>query len=354
MLTRIRIVNIQKHKDLELALDKINVIVGATDSGKTSVLRALNWALTNDESGENLINNQGAKSCFVALDADGKIVERSWSKSKNAYSLDDKEFTTFRTSVPEPIKDVLNIADINIQRRRDLPFMVYDRASECASQFSAMMDLSEIDSIIANSNKSVKHHAEQLESAKQRNAEIQAELDSLRSVDDALFDLQFLELTQKEITESEGYLNRLKTLHKQVSDAHCEFGKVTDPAEAEFAVQLIIELNDEWRKVYSKRCDLFNLYDEWVDASLRVKALENVSTLKDYVAILETEYKDMESIADNLKHYRKIYDERKQMIRDEANAMQKYSDLSSEFKTVFPKVCPLCGKENCNEDTLSC
>ena len=176
MLTRMRIVNIQKHKDLELLLDKINVIVGATDSGKTSVLRALTWALTNDDAGENLINNQGAKSCCVEIDADCNVIKRSWSKSKNAYSLDDKEFTTFRTSVPSPIAELLRLDTINIQRRRDLPFMVYFKASDCANQFSEMMDLSEIDNIITNSNKSVKVHSDDVEQLKTKKAEIDKEL----------------------------------------------------------------------------------------------------------------------------------------------------------------------------------
>ena len=186
MLTRMRIVNIQKHKDLELLLDKINVIVGATDSGKTSILRALTWALTNDDAGENLINNQGAKSCCVEIDADGNTIKRSWSKGKNAYSLDDKEFTTFRTSVPSPIADLLRLDTINIQRRRDLPFMVYFKASDCANQFSEMMDLSEIDNIITNSNKSVKVHADDVEQLKAKKAEIDKELAKYEQLDEAI------------------------------------------------------------------------------------------------------------------------------------------------------------------------
>ena len=73
MLTRMRIVNIQKHKDLELLLDKINVIVGATDSGKTSVLRALTWALTNDDAGENL--NRSSVYPTVAEEMKAKMDE---------------------------------------------------------------------------------------------------------------------------------------------------------------------------------------------------------------------------------------------------------------------------------------
>ena len=262
MLTRMRIVNIQKHKDLELLLDKINVIVGTTDSGKTSVLRALTWALTNDDAGENLINNQGAKSCCVEIDADGNVIKRSWSKGKNAYSLDDKEFTTFRTSVPSPIADLLRLDTINIQRRRDLPFMVYFKASDCANQFSEMMDLSEIDNIITNSNKSVKVHSDVVDQLKADKAEIDKSLTKYEQLDEAI----------------EAF-NALNKLRKNIKEAGIELccgviigmGETIEAAKSDYLKQKVAlnylkttvsekELNDYINKINEKETDKIKLF----------------------------------------------------------------------------------------------
>lgn len=354
MLTRMRIVNIQKHKDLELLLDKINVIVGATDSGKTSVLRALTWALTNDDAGENLINNQGAKSCYVALDADGNTIERSWSKGKNAYSLNNKEFTTFRTSVPSPIADLLRLDTINIQRRRDLPFMVYFKASDCANQFSEMMDLSEIDNIITNSNKSGKVHADDVEQLKTKKAEIDKELAKYEQLDEAIEAFNALNKLRKSIKEAENKLNTLKTLQKQHSDATYEFSKVTNPANAYVAVdglETLAKAIDRSKAMYSK---LEALCSKWHNAEYDVRRFESVDSMVADFAKLYTAYTDIANKLSKLDNMSNIQAERKSINFNIASTLQVYSALSDEFKREFPKVCPLCGKENCNEDTLSC
>ena len=318
------------------------------------MLRALTWALTNDDAGENLINNQGAKSCYVELDADGNIIKRSWSKGKNAYSLDDKEFTTFRTSVPSPIADLLRLDTINIQRRRDLPFMVYFKASDCANQFSEMMDLSEIDSIITNSNKSVKVHSEDVETLRAKKAEIDRELSKYEQLDEAIEAFNALNKLRKSIKEAENKLNTLKTLQKRHSDATYEFSKVTNPANAYVAVDGldVLARSIDWNKaMYSK---LEALCSKWHSAEYDVRRFESVDGMVADFAKLYTAYTDIVNRLSELDHLSNLQAERKSINFNIASTLQVYEALSDEFEREFPKFCPLCGKENCDEDTLSC
>ena len=354
MLTELRINNIQKHKDLDLLLDKINVIVGATDSGKTSVLRALTWVLTNDDAGENLINNQGAKSCYVELTADGIAIKRSWSKGKNAYSLNDKEFTTFRTSVPSPIADLLRLDTINIQRRRDLPFMVYFKASDCANQFSEMMDLSEIDNIITNSNKSVKVHADDVEQLKAKKAEIDKELAKYEQLDEAIEAFNALNKLRKSIKEAENKLNTLKTLQKWHADATYEFSKVTNPANAYEAIVTLETISEVMVHNKSLHAKLEKLRDVWHNAHASLYCFDCINAVVADFDKLYTAYTDITNKLSKLDNLSNMQAERNRIKFDMASTLQVYGALSDEFKREFPKVCPLCGKEYCNEDTLSC
>ena len=354
MLTGVRLVNFQKHKELDLLLDKINVIVGATDSGKTSVLRALTWALTNDESGENVINNDGAKKCSVTITTENGTVTRAWSRGKNEYSLDDKVFTTFRTSVPDPIAKLFNIDNINIQRRRDLPFMVYFKASECANQFSDMMDLSEIDSIITNSNRSVKVHSDDVESLRAKKAEIDKELAKYEKLDEAVEVFNTLNKLRKSINDAVNKLLALKTLQKRHSDATYEFSKVTNPANACAAVNALETLAkaiDHEKAMYSK---LEALCSKWHNAEYDVLRLESVDSMVETFTKLYTAYIDSAYRASKLDNLSNMQAERNSIKFNMASTLQVYNALSDEFKRAFPKVCPLCGKENCNEDSLSC
>ena len=155
MLSKITLKNIQAHEDLTLEFGPgLNVIHGSTDSGKTAVLRGLLWAAMNDGNGDKLLkNNNGAKECSVELTLDGHTIRRSWSKSANTYSMDGVNYSAFRTSVPAAIAEVVNMDTINVQRRRDVPFMVYWKATENAQQFSQMLDIDEIDRSIVLSTR---------------------------------------------------------------------------------------------------------------------------------------------------------------------------------------------------------
>ena len=55
-ITKLTLENFQSHKYTVINFDEgLNSIVGATDSGKTAIFRALKWALYNDPSGDYFI-----------------------------------------------------------------------------------------------------------------------------------------------------------------------------------------------------------------------------------------------------------------------------------------------------------
>lgn len=350
MLTRMRIVNIQKHKDLDLTLDRINVITGATDSGKTAVLRALTWALTNDESGSNLINNDGATTCSVRITTENGDVTRSWSKGKNAYSLGDKEFTTFRTGVPEPIARLLNIEDINIQRRRDLPFMVYFKASECANQFSDMMDLAEIDTIIAASNKSVKQHTEKVEKLKQEKECIEDELKSYTDLDDALDELESLKCLKMTIDDKTASVERLKTLRKRYDNALCAFNAVFDPSEAIEVFADIDALKYLLYDVITGKVDyLTELRKDYNNAEYNLASKPDTTEAEKHLKSLFCREEVIRNLHEHVTKISQLKDKYNYKKFEVASTEQVYESLRDEFKREFPKVCPLCGKEDCND-----
>lgn len=346
MLTRIRLVNIQKHKNLTLNLDKINVITGATDTGKTSVFRGLLWGLTNNEAGDNLINNEGAKNCSVLINVDGHEVERSWTKSKNAYRLDDKEFTTFRTTVPTPIADILNMTDLNMQGRRDLPFMVYYKASECANQFSEMLDLEEIDSTISNVNKAVKQKTELVDTLKQQVKQYEDELKQYDKVDEALEAYDKLQSLEKNLSCITDRLNALLSLRKQVSDAQEAFDRTVNPYHANAELRCLESLQKRYEEVVDRYEDLAEIKesaDHYAETLRRVcsadKADREFKKFTDIVA----EGKEVKAQIDALTELKQQYDRCNNFVDC---TKQNYDKLHNEFVEAFPDVCPLCGGTN--------
>jgi len=77
-INKLAIQNFRNHKDTAIDLDKLNIFVGQNNSGKSSILAAIEWALTGrnmwtDRAGRgaNDLITQGEKTCQVAIDLDG-------------------------------------------------------------------------------------------------------------------------------------------------------------------------------------------------------------------------------------------------------------------------------------------
>jgi uncharacterized protein YdcH (DUF465 family) len=217
-----------------------------------------------------------------------------------------------------------------------------------------MMDLSEIDNIITNSNKSVKVHADDVEQLKTKKAEIDRELAKYEQLDEAIEAFNVLNKLRKSIKEAENKLNTLKTLQKRHSDATYAFSRVTNPANAYVDVDVldVLAKSIDWNKaMYSK---LEALCSKWHNAEYDVRRFESIDGMVADFAKLYTAYTDIVSKLSKLDKLSNIQAERNSLKFNVASTMQVYEALSDKFKREFPKVCPLCGKENCNEDTLSC
>ena len=86
-IKKIRIENFQSHRDTQLNLESgINLIVGSSDSGKTAILRALNFVLHNEWAPDFL--RIGTDECRVAIwFSDGTMVQRIKGTKRNTVLL---------------------------------------------------------------------------------------------------------------------------------------------------------------------------------------------------------------------------------------------------------------------------
>lgn len=87
MLHKLVIQNFQTHKDLGVTLGPhVTTIVGTTDAGKSSVLRALGWVALNRPTGDAFIRD-GARAVSVELGTEKHDIIRERGPGKNTYVL---------------------------------------------------------------------------------------------------------------------------------------------------------------------------------------------------------------------------------------------------------------------------
>lgn len=149
-IRQVGIVNFQSHANTTVEFSPsghLTVITGNSDSGKTSILRALRWVFFNQPQGTDFIR----VGCTIAevrvtMD-DGWSVARLRTPSKNQYIVahpggDEQVYEGFGTNVPAEVQQVLGVSPVdvgdidlklNIAEQLDGPFL----GNSIASSFRA-------------------------------------------------------------------------------------------------------------------------------------------------------------------------------------------------------------------------
>ncbi|SFX34150.1 AAA domain-containing protein [Thermoactinomyces sp. DSM 45891] len=133
---KLEIHNFQSHEHTVVQLSPgLNVFVGASDNGKSAILRALRWVLFNVPRGADYIRT-GTTKCLVNLTMDdGTEIERIRSTgSINRYILrkpDEQElvFEGFGSEVPHEITEIHQMTPVKL-----------DAAQEILLQFGSQLD----------------------------------------------------------------------------------------------------------------------------------------------------------------------------------------------------------------------
>lgn len=187
----IRIQNFQAHSDLLVELDpRVTSIIGPSDVGKSSVIRALRWAALNVPV-SSLIRN-GTKQATVELVVDGRTITRSRG-AENVYKLDGQEYKAFRTDVPTDIASLLKLGDANFQGQHDPIYWFSSTAGDVSRQLNAVVDLGIIDSTLAETVRFVNKAKTVMQIAEETLSRSVAERDGLAWVGDADDDLKRVE-----------------------------------------------------------------------------------------------------------------------------------------------------------------
>jgi DNA repair protein SbcC/Rad50 len=157
MLQSIELKDFQSHKSRRLELHPgVNSIVGPSDSGKSAIVRALLWLITNRPLGEGFVSHWnrtpkgGLKeetSATAVLD-NGVIISRARSKDFNGYRIGERELEAIRADIPEEVVSQLNFGEVNIQRQMDAPFLLSESPGEVARFFNRTIKLDLIDSLL--------------------------------------------------------------------------------------------------------------------------------------------------------------------------------------------------------------
>lgn len=149
MLEQLLVTDFQRHREFRLRFGPgVSCLVGPSDSGKSALIRAVEWVAFNTPAGTAFVRH-GATAARAALKVDGRWVVRHRSKSENVYELDGEVFTSQTGSAfpPPAVSALLNLGPVNVQGQHAPLFWIADTPGQAARSLNAVIDLSEIDAV---------------------------------------------------------------------------------------------------------------------------------------------------------------------------------------------------------------
>lgn len=165
--------NFQSHKNSVLEFDpNLNVIVGPSDSGKSSVIRGIKWVLFNEPVGDFFIREGETETSVELYFSDGSKITRHRSNSKNAYILnypDGEELvlTGFGVKVPVEVQELTGIKKIpfdinsseiiNISDQLEGPFLLSEKNSTKAFVIGSLAGVDIVDDSIRDLLKEIRN-----------------------------------------------------------------------------------------------------------------------------------------------------------------------------------------------------
>lgn len=148
----INVKNFQIWKDVDLKLGDFNVIKGSSNSGKSSLVRAINMVLNNDWHKSWLRQDEIDTSVEIHF-TDGTSIKRIRG-SQNSVKItpsdtleESMKWSGFGNTYPDEVKNFLSISEENCSYQFDQHFFLSLSPSKRALTFGSFSDLQKIDEI---------------------------------------------------------------------------------------------------------------------------------------------------------------------------------------------------------------
>jgi len=334
LIEKLTIQGFQAHDELILTLDRgVTTIIGPSDAGKSSIIRALRWLALNQPAGDSFIR-WGAKRARVELKVDGKFILRERG-SENLYSLDVREFKAFANGVPGEISSILGMDEINFQGQYDGPFWLSNTAGEVSRHLNRIVGLEVIDEVLSKLTSLIRKRGTEVEVVEER----------LKSAKEDCREWKFAEQLNDELSRLEGMSDLLDEMADQTSRLEESIQSYEagvgdrEHLKPMIAVGLIVIEAWEISRNYSERVSGVEALVGSAEAqeSLICRA-SNLPNLLCDITKLEQSIKSVDELAGFIKSA-------DQCAVEEAGARGAAEQLLKRWDRDIGEECPLCGQQ---------
>ena len=344
MIAKVEIENFQSHKNTVLEfVPGTNVVIGESDAGKSAIFRAINWVITNRPLGDGFRSDWGGDTRVVIYTAEGDVIERIKTATKNLYIVNGKPLTAFGSEVPEQVSEILRMDEANIQSQMDVPFLLAVSPGEAARLLNKAASIDDIDYTISNLR-----------------GECQKVSNDIKFNEGKLKDYQKQIKQYDNLPELEEKLERVEEAEKELEKYEQKLAKLTRLVAEVIRIQTELEKTKNIQQMTQKFEQILSRYNDYEEQRRRLDKLEQVAHK---VKIRKVYLKSTQYIDNCFTLVQKTYDgyqkyqtkqqtlfNLKRLIGSVTSLNQSIqrieretSQLEKEFRKLCPDECPLCG-----------
>lgn len=351
MIKDLELTDFQAHKKSNLNFENgINIIIGQSDNGKSSIIRALNWVVNNKPNGDSFIRN-GQEQSIVKVNLNNSSIIRVKDKKNNYYEIDGNKLEAFGQNVPDEVENVFNFTDVNLQKQFDTSFLISDTPGEIAKKLNKVIDLEIIGESLSNIESMRRKENREIDLCKSEMTRLKKDLENYEWLDNfehKIIAAKDIESNLQKRLESKNKLNKLIV---NTIDINFSFN----------SIKCIIKFKPKVEELEALSLDLKNKKDNifilekafaegfFVEDEIKSlqgmiknrKAICKIDSDYDKLRIIQTDYTNIKSIISNIK-------ESKETIK---NAAEEIKVLKQELNEILPDICPLCNNK-INKDNV--
>jgi len=390
MIQKLTLKNFEAHKDTTIDFENgVTIIKGNSNAGKSSLFRALRFVLLNEPGGEDFINfNENETE--VTLQYNNHIVTRAKARSnkRNEYIVDGKVLKAFGQGVPEEVKQVFGLSEINYEWQFDKrPFLLAETGGYIAGKLNEIVNLDLIDTSLKNIEQKKRATNKDIENVNKQLEDILPQIDGYKWIDKAEKELAIIEGIELKLNNNKILFTDLLAVsqnHNRLTDSLDIIVTISDRVMNKLVQDVsILQLNkqeynnllllgDSYRKALQQHEMITLIPAEFVLQSTQAIETYNYTTnlLEASTALLNSiveQDSKLDSIGDLISERRlqkliedtKNFDESKRLLltmKESYTNIKSFNsniqdieydleELQKEWDAIKPDTCPLCGGE---------
>ncbi len=351
MIKALNIFNFLSHKKTKVEFSPgVNVIVGATDSGKSVFIHAISWLKDNRPSGSSFRSYWGGNT-RVEIITDELVITRTKTDKENIYSIGEIkgtksfEFKAFKSSIPEEVQKALNMSEINVQSQFDPFFLLNKSPGEVALHFNKVANLDKIDSSRNKAQTIIRQLEGNLKVARHdldgRTEDLKQYLE-LDTIEGIIVDIELKERQLNKKISQVQYMTGVVLDYRSLSK---KIEKESKLLSAELLINSVLQYSKQIKEVYESKESLRALYltilsnDKLISVIDKYTAAEKLvlSLLKINVDLWEQK-NELEQLEVSINYISFVTESQKKLKKD----LEKFE---KEFHKNIGEVCPLCGEK---------